>query len=743
MTLTKFFSTIWVLSTISFTYGQSGTTNYNLGFEQADHEGALPKEWFQWGSGYLITPDTQVVNSGQTAVKIAPGQTNESSVFGCIARAIPATYKANEIELIARMKLDNVHDGAAGLMIRIDGASGVLGFDNMLKRNIHGTLDWTTFSVKIPYPENPKVIYIGAILTGKGQLWVDDFEILLDGKDISEARVHTREEYPAEKDKEFDHGSGITTSDLLKLSVKDLAIVGRVWGYLKYYHPAVVSGNYNWDYELFRLMPKLFEANSQMKRNQILNEWISSLGHTDTEQSIDTIREEIKMFPDQSWINEALLGTKLTMTLKGIEKEKRTESSYYIGQVPGIGNPEFKNERPYADMVYPDAGFRLLSLYRYWNMIHYYFPYKDLIGEDWNQVLVEFIPDFVNAVDELEYKLTVLSLIARIHDTHANIWGADPTLDTYKGSHYPGIGVTFVEDKAVVTEYLNESGELSGIGIGDVIESINGKMISDIVAERLPYTPASNYATQLRDIARDLLRTNDSLVKVEGNSPERSFSKSLKTFGIGEINPYLKFQRTDTCFKLVEPEIAYLYPGTLKNEFIPTIMTEAMKMQGLIIDFRCYPSDFLVFTLGEYLLPNPIPFVEFSAGSITRPGLFTTVTELNVGRDNPDYYKGKVVIIVNELTQSSAEYHSMAFRVAPRAIVIGSTTAGADGNVSRIVLPGGIATMISGIGVYYPDGSGTQRVGIVPDIVVRPTIQGIREGRDELLERAISLIHAR
>ncbi|MGA2038952.1 MAG: hypothetical protein ABSH42_06715 [Bryobacteraceae bacterium] len=53
-----------------------------------------------------------------------------------------------------------------------------------------------------------------------------------------------------------------------------------------------------------------------------------------------------------------------------------------------------------------------------------------------------------------------------------------------------------------------------------------------------------------------------------------------------------------------------------------------------------------------------------------------------------------------------------AFRASPNAFVIGSTTAGADGNVSQIPLPGGQRTMISGIGVFYPDKRPTQRVGI-------------------------------
>jgi C-terminal processing protease CtpA/Prc len=71
---------------------------------------------------------------------------------------------------------------------------------------------------------------------------------------------------------------------------------------------------------------------------------------------------------------------------------------------------------------------------------------------------------------------------------------------------------------------------------------------------------------------------------------------------------------------------------------------------------------------------------------------------------------------------------------------VGSTTAGADGNVSQIPLPGGLNTMISGLGVFYPDGTPTQRVGIHVDIEARPTVAGIRAQRDEVLESAIHQI---
>jgi membrane-associated protease RseP (regulator of RpoE activity) len=391
-------------------------------------------------------------------------------------------------------------------------------------------------------------------------------------------------------------------------------------------------------------------------------------------------------------------------------------------------------------MKYPDAGFRLLSLYRYWNIIQYYFPYRNLIEEDWKNVLKEFVPKYINAFNELEYKLAVLELIGRVHDTHANIY-TDQAINKYHGVYFALPEVKFIEDKAVVTGFRNqELGVKSGLIIGDVITSINNKPVDKTVRERLKYYPASNYPTQLRGIALYLLRSNDTTLNIEFIRNRKSESRVIKTYSGSNVK--LDSAKKDTCFKMITSDIGYIYPGTIKSIYLPKIMSEVQNTKGIIIDLRCYPSEFVVFSLGRFLMPDSTAFVKFTGGSISIPGLFTLDKNVTkVGNKNPDYYKGKVIILVNEETQSQAEYTSMAFRVAPKATVIGSTTAGADGNVASINLPGGIQTRISGIGVYYPDGRETQRVGIVPDIVVKPTIKGIQSGKDEVLEKAIEFIN--
>jgi C-terminal processing protease CtpA/Prc len=146
-----------------------------------------------------------------------------------------------------------------------------------------------------------------------------------------------------------------------------------------------------------------------------------------------------------------------------------------------------------------------------------------------------------------------------------------------------------------------------------------------------------------------------------------------------------------------------------------------------------------VFSLGTRLVDKASPFARFTRGELANPGAFRWTPPISLQPAEPRY-TGQIVILIDEVSQSQSEYTTMAFRAATGAKVVGSTTAGADGNVSPVPLPGGLRSMISGIGVFYPDKKPTQRIGIIPDVEAKPTIPGIRAGRDEVLEVGIRQI---
>jgi C-terminal processing protease CtpA/Prc len=146
-----------------------------------------------------------------------------------------------------------------------------------------------------------------------------------------------------------------------------------------------------------------------------------------------------------------------------------------------------------------------------------------------------------------------------------------------------------------------------------------------------------------------------------------------------------------------------------------------------------------MYSLLPYFQTTKKPFAVFTHRNISNPGEFNWTKNFRIyGHKKP--FSGKLIVLENEITQSLGEFTVMAFKATGNATVIGSQTAGADGRIAYIFLPGGLKTSISGRGVYYPDKRETQRIGIVPDIEVKPTIKGIQEGRDELIEKTIEMI---
>jgi C-terminal processing protease CtpA/Prc len=724
--------------------------NFNQDFEKIDPGTGVLQDWTLGvgkgsSSDYLLQKDSVVVHSGRYSARLEPVRAN--SEFGAFSWSFPADFKGKTIQLKGYIKSEGVsEDGWAGLWMRLDGEGGVLGFDNMQQGGVHGTTDWKEYSIELDLDEEGKNIFVGGLLVGEGKVWFDDFEITVDGKPLSSTAKRTKTIFAAELDTVFAHNSQVELGKLDVKRIDDLVLLGQVWGFVKYHHPVVASGALNWDFELFRFLKKYKPGITNKERDQLLADWIKGLGDLSPCKKCDKKLEDVQLAADQSWMENPALGENLRAQLKIVYARRNQDKHHYISMAKGVGNPIFLHENAYSDLKYPDEGFRLLTVYRFWNMIHYFFPYRDVIGEDWTGVMKAFIPRLVQAKNALEYKLVTRELIGRIHDTHANLWMQDEELRAYFGLLRAPVQVRFIENQAVVTDYYHaELGPKTGLELGDVISSINGVSVASLVEQKKALYPASNMPTKLRDIARDLLRTNDSTLQVDIKRGEKTIKMTIpcvepKSNKLMLSRDYA-YHMPDSCYRFLKPDIGYLYLGNVKNDLLPDIMEKFKDTKGLVIDIRNYPSEFVVFTLGALLKSKASEFVYFTQGEVSNPGFFTKTAMISNGEANAHPYKGKIVILVNELSQSQAEYTAMALRSVSGAEIVGSTTAGADGNVSEFYLPGGLRSMISGIGVFYPDGTPTQRVGIVPDYTVTPTIAGVRAGRDELLEYALQLFN--
>ncbi|GHT84493.1 hypothetical protein FACS18947_2020 [Bacteroidia bacterium] len=716
---------------------QNADDRFNLDFEKLENGFPIGWEVGVDSTHYAVYLDSTEAKKGKYSIVI-DFQENRIN-YNYLQFTLPNNYDGNKITLSGYIKTENVTDGYAGLWFYL---KPDVGYNRMEQERLTGTNDWKKYEITFNmYPSATEKIVGGGYLLGKGKIWLDDLKITIDGKDIQKLKPYNKKPFPAGKDHQFDKGSNIVFLELNNQKIADLELLGRIWGFLKYHHPQIGQGKYNWDYELFRILPSYLKVNDNKKRDQILLKWISKYGNIPVCKTCQETPEDAFIKPDLSWIDNNNMNQKLKSILHKIYLNRHQGYHYYIRMETNVGKPVFMNENAYPEMPYPDAGFRLLALYRYWNMIQYFDPTKYLTDKNWNDVLKEYVPLFVNAKNELEYELAATQIIGEVCDTHAGLWGGGDKIDSLRGK-YSTIRVQFIENKLVVMDYYNPNlKDKEYPKIGDIITHVNATPVEVIVDSIKKYYPASNEAAKMRDIAKDLLRSNKETIFIDYLSSGQEKQKEIWLYDRGRLGMYNK-QKNDTakCYKLLDGNIGYITLKSIKDEDVTKIKETFKDTKGIIIDIRNYPSANVLYSLGSYFVSSSTPFVKFTNGNTNNPGEFTFRPGYEIQKSTEEPYQGKLVVMVNEVTQSAAEFEAMAFRAGNNVTIIGSQTAGADGNVSEIVLPGGLKTWISGIGVYYPDGRETQRIGIVPDIEVKPTIKGIREGRDEVLEKAIEII---
>ena len=153
-------------------------------------------------------------------------------------------------------------------------------------------------------------------------------------------------------------------------------------------------------------------------------------------------------------------------------------------------------ERADAKMECPAVELRLLALFRFWNVIRFFYPYRALLDEPWDTTLEELIPRFEEASSAEDYSRAVAALAAKLHDSHAYVAGAVYT-QRLIGAGYPPIRVRIIEGQPVVTAITDAKAADSGVHVGDVVVQVDGEPAQSRLARSAALISASTPANLL------------------------------------------------------------------------------------------------------------------------------------------------------------------------------------------------------------------------------------------------------
>ena len=528
----------------------------------------------------------------------------------------------------------------------------------------------------------------------------------------------------------------------------------RVWGYVKYTHPAFLLGERDWDEELLALIPQVRELETHEEVNALLHKWFVGLGEIDygTDEPVafwaDAAAEERLVITDTSWTTDtAYLGEELAGDLGQLgeipEIRRRKGPVYFqIQSITEVTYPLF-NENEYPDMDFADEGYRLLGLFRAWNVLEYYFPYHDLLEEDWEDILNTLIPSMLNGDetgdDQQSYLHTIFKLFAHLHDNHVGV-NTHPYFDYVDADKILGLPFSVTEAEGQVV--VSGTGGNCPLEMGDVILRVNGLDIKEYGQTLKPYQPCSR-----DDIF--LSRNAAGLIYLMGKNLERVEVVVLRD---GEEKAFLcdwipELSSDATCLKpylILEGNIGLVNPFILRNTQHSEMMEAMRNTSGLIIDLRQYPKDGM-FYFSSYFTTEYAPVFIDASPSIAVPGAYVKEVH-SAGYQQSDesrdvyHYDKPVVVLIDEFTQSAGEWTAWSLGKGENVILMGQNTSGALNRIADIPIPGGWWFTFTAVRAELDDGSQLQRVGLTPDIPVVRTIQGIKEGRDELMEAAMEYI---
>lgn len=402
----------------------------------------------------------------------------------------------------------------------------------------------------------------------------------------------------------------------------------------------------------------------------------------------------------------------------------------------------------YPSGKYPALGYRLLAGAKIWSIIHYFHAYKDLMPTDWNASLRTAIGELAAARDSMQYTLAVAHFYRTIQDGHGSIGGS--VLPAYYGAGGLPIAIQFVENKPVIIQVYADSVAAKGIRVGDVITAVNGEKIDARIARMSAIQPASNEWTRMSYVRYRLLRSpvgtpiRIGLLGADGR--EKTISLLSQPFSRVQAPP-----DTSVPYRLLPDRIGYVDMGRLETKDVDHMFELFRETKAIIFDTRNYPQGTawsiaprlterknVVAALFFRYAPVEPDIANGESNGSSQKYFFAQRLPPNEGKW---VYRGKTVMLVDERTQSQAEHTGLFFEAANGTEFIGSPTAGANGDVTDFTIPGGMSLSFSGHDVRHADGRALQQVGLQPNIRIKPTINGIRAGKDEVLNRAVQYLN--
>lgn len=227
-----------------------------------------------------------------------------------------------------------------------------------------------------------------------------------------------------------------------------LYLLCKTWGYVKYFNQ---NKCYRvWDQRLVPTINEVLAATNNIEFNTAILKFLNDSGNNVAVQDPPAM-PDTNLLVNTEWIHDTRFSPEVRSFLETFSSNISPERSsclvrYNNGTSPrAFGYIDFSMDTIDATVNYSLASQRLMTVFYYWNVINYYFPYRHLMDESWDSVLMKFIPLFRKSMTDIEFEKMFLKLISNLNDSHGVASSPLLVSSFWHGSWKPKIAFERVE----------------------------------------------------------------------------------------------------------------------------------------------------------------------------------------------------------------------------------------------------------------------------------------------------------
>lgn len=517
---------------------------------------------------------------------------------------------------------------------------------------------------------------------------------------------------------------------------RELFYIAKVYGLIEY-----KSTYYKEQYAYELLYPLLQEVvegpvsikSFNDKLQKALQRELARIGAKTRRDSLLTTYEEVwvQKSSDLTQESKLLLG-RIAHAYTQIGKTRASFATY------NKPNGPIRRKGSYRDLDWRNPLNRLVGLFDFYAFVYYFYPNRQLLEQPWDLSLQQAIPIFQQVDNEVDYHKAIRYITAKLNDSHASHSTAMDTL--LFGERRAGFRMRALSGRWFV--YSKRSANYpTNVRVGDEVLSVNSIPIKQLSDSLALFVSASNASTRDKFLNNAILSTpqesfvlkirrNKDTLEVKEKSEHMDYFNSLKLEEEGKMKP-----------QWLNDSVAYWHLASAKQDNVESFYRQVCNAQYIILDLRCYPYQSSFWELSKCFIPKTENFSYIVYPDSQRPGEFKYIAGLvgphHLGSEN--YYKGNVILIVDNQTESFSEYLCMMLQKNPKAITIGTSSSGANGNVHLYEFPGGVTTFLTSLGILDSNYSPMNGRGVKIDVPILFDANTIPANVDPYLSKAIEL----